>query len=63
MLKSGIILFFYVDDIIIVYKKSRQPEADSVINQLRAKYNISGGEDLEWFLGMRIIRDRSNKVI
>ncbi|EEA18572.1 hypothetical protein EYB25_008686 [Talaromyces marneffei] len=56
-------LFFYVDDIVLAYKKSRQLEADSVLNQLRAKYNISGGEDLEWFLGMRIIRDRSNKVI
>uniref|UniRef100_A0A093ULN7 Retrovirus-related Pol polyprotein from transposon TNT 1-94 n=1 Tax=Talaromyces marneffei PM1 TaxID=1077442 RepID=A0A093ULN7_TALMA len=63
MLKSGIMLFFYVDDIVLAYKKSRQLEADSVLNQLRAKYNISGGEDLEWFLGMRIIRDRSNKVI
>ncbi|EED13613.1 conserved hypothetical protein [Talaromyces stipitatus ATCC 10500] len=63
MLKSGIILFFYVDDIVVAYKKSHQPEADSVMNQLRAKYKISGGGDLEWFLGMRVIRDRSNKVI
>uniref|UniRef100_A0A093ULP4 Retrovirus-related Pol polyprotein from transposon TNT 1-94 n=1 Tax=Talaromyces marneffei PM1 TaxID=1077442 RepID=A0A093ULP4_TALMA len=63
MLKSGVMLFFYVDDIVVAYKKSRQSEADSVLKQLRAKYNISGGEDLVWFLGMRIIRDRSNKVI
>jgi hypothetical protein len=63
MLKSGIMLFFYVDDIVMAYKKNRQLEADSVLSQLRAKYDISGGEDLEWFLGMRIIRDRSNKVI
>ncbi|EEA25069.1 conserved hypothetical protein [Talaromyces marneffei ATCC 18224] len=63
MLKSGVMLFFYVDDIVVAYKKSRQLEANSILNQLRAKYNISGGEDLEWFLGMRIIRDRSNKMI
>ncbi|EED11486.1 hypothetical protein TSTA_007760 [Talaromyces stipitatus ATCC 10500] len=34
-----------------------------VMNQLRAKYKISGGGDLEWFLGIRVIRDQSNKVI
>ncbi|KAL3712549.1 hypothetical protein TMatcc_001248 [Talaromyces marneffei ATCC 18224] len=63
MLKSGVMLFFYVDDIVVAYKKSRQLEANLILNQLRAKYNISGGEDLEWFLGIRIIRDRSNKMI
>ena len=57
MLKSGIMLFFYVDDIVMAYKKNRQPEADLVLSQLRAKYDISGGEDLEWFLGMRIIQN------
>ncbi|EED11464.1 hypothetical protein TSTA_007540 [Talaromyces stipitatus ATCC 10500] len=50
ILKSGIILFFYVDNIVVTYKKSHQLEADSVMNQLRAKYKISGGGDLEWFL-------------
>ncbi|EED15704.1 conserved hypothetical protein [Talaromyces stipitatus ATCC 10500] len=38
------------DDIVITYKTSHQLEADSVMNQLCAKYKISGGGDLEWFL-------------
>jgi hypothetical protein len=56
-------LFFYVDDIVVAYKKDREAEAKSVMKELCAKYHITGGEDLEWFLGMRIIRDRSSKII
>ncbi|EED12038.1 hypothetical protein TSTA_001100 [Talaromyces stipitatus ATCC 10500] len=52
MLKSGIILFFYVDDIVVAYKKDREAEAKSVMKELCAKYHITSGEDLEWFLGM-----------
>ncbi|QGA13501.1 hypothetical protein EYB26_001151 [Talaromyces marneffei] len=63
MLRSGIILFFYVDDIVLAYKKEREAEANEIMARLRKKYNITGGEDLDWFLGMRIVRDREKKLI
>ncbi|KAE8548982.1 hypothetical protein EYB25_009365 [Talaromyces marneffei] len=63
MLRSGIILFFYIDDIVLAYKKEREAEANEIMARLRKKYNITGGEDLDWFLGMRIVRDREKKLI
>uniref|UniRef100_A0A093VHM0 Retrovirus-related Pol polyprotein from transposon TNT 1-94 n=1 Tax=Talaromyces marneffei PM1 TaxID=1077442 RepID=A0A093VHM0_TALMA len=44
-----IILFFYVDDIVLAYKKEREAEANEIMARLRKKYNITGGEDLDWF--------------
>jgi hypothetical protein len=34
-----------------------------LISRLRGKYNLTGGDDLRWFLGIEIIRDRANRRI
>ena len=58
--KNGILLFYYVDDIVLAYRKSNEHKALDVIDQLREKkLNISGGEDLQWFLGIEVIQDQS----
>ena len=33
------------------------------MRKLQTKYNIAGGDDLQWFLGIEIIRDRQNRLI
>jgi hypothetical protein len=38
-------------------------EAQQTIKQLQERYTITGGHDLQWFLGMEIIRNRSNRKI
>lgn len=63
MIKGGIIFFFYVDDIIIAYRKQRQAEVDSTVKTFQEKYKLTGGEDVQWFLGMEILRDRAQERI
>ena len=63
MIKDGVIIFFYVDDIIIAYHSKQQQEAMKAIELIKRKYLCTGGEDLQWFLGMEVIRDRDQKTI
>jgi hypothetical protein len=63
MIRDGIIIFFYVDDIILAYAQSTEQEAQQAIRQLQERYTITGGHDLHWFLGMEIMRSRSNRKI
>ena len=44
---DGILIFFYVDDIVLAYRKSQESKAQDLMNQLKRHYNISGGEDLQ----------------
>jgi len=52
-----------VDDIVIAYKKDREDVVHRLINDLKKQYNLDGGKELQWFLGIRIIRDRIRKLI
>jgi hypothetical protein len=60
---KGILIFFYVDDIVVAYRKSYEPMVHSMIGQLKRQYNLEGGNELQWFLGIRILRDRDRKII
>src|SRR5436190_11131644 len=59
---DGILIFFYVDDIVLAYRKSQESKAKELLSRLKGHYNISGGEDLQWFLGIAIYRDRKNRL-
>jgi hypothetical protein len=63
MIKDGIIIFFYVDDIIVTYSNKQTKEADSAIKLLQQKYTMTGGNDLQWFLGVEVIRQRDQHLI
>ncbi|KAF9733719.1 polyprotein [Paraphaeosphaeria minitans] len=63
MIKDGVIIFFYVDDIIIAYHSKQQQEATRAVELIQDKYLCTGGEDLQWFLGVEVIRDRTQKTI
>jgi hypothetical protein len=63
MIKNGIIIFFYVDDITFAYRKEKQQDAEAIIKELQAKFTLTGGKDLQWFLGVEIIRDRPNRKL
>ena len=55
---NGILICFYVDDIIIAFQKSKEQTVHQFIEQLKARYKLTGGPKLQWFLGMEVIRDR-----
>jgi hypothetical protein len=59
--KDGVIIFFYVDDIVMAYPKEKSKQAAQLLKDLQKNYTITGGHNLQWFLGMEVIRDRSNK--
>lgn len=63
MTKGGVIIFFYVDDIVLAYRKQREDEVERITRALQAKYKLTGGTPLQWFLGVEIIRDRENKLL
>jgi hypothetical protein len=56
---KGVFIFFYVNNIIVMYSKNCKSEAQSVVEEIKQKYSIIGGEDLQWFLRIELIRDCS----
>ena len=52
MLKSGIIIFFYVNDIIFCYRKTDEKKAQEAIKELSKEYQISTLGELKWLLGI-----------
>ena len=61
--RNGVIIFFYVDDIVIAFREAQRQEALRTIIQLRSRYQLTGGEPLQWFLGMEVLRDRTRGLI
>ena len=52
----GIILFYYIDDFNIAYEPEQTSLAESIINNLRKSFTITGGEDIHWYLGIEITK-------
>uniref|UniRef100_A0A093UNR6 Retrovirus-related Pol polyprotein from transposon TNT 1-94 n=2 Tax=Talaromyces marneffei PM1 TaxID=1077442 RepID=A0A093UNR6_TALMA len=55
--KDGIILFFYVDDVVTLFKPEKEAHAKELWDRLMSKYPARAMGELSWFLGTRIIRD------
>ncbi|KAJ5359242.1 uncharacterized protein N7496_011655 [Penicillium cataractarum] len=54
----GIIVFFYVDDILIANHPSVREKAKQLEKDLEAHWELTDHGEAEWFLNIRIIRDR-----
>jgi len=61
--KDGVLVFFYVDDIVIAFEKGKRQQVDTLIRSLKSRYKMTGGGDLQWFLGIEVIRDRRQQTI
>jgi hypothetical protein len=53
-----LIIFFYVDDIVVLGRKEHLAHFDEFEKKLRARYEIRALGELTWFLGIRLLRDR-----
>ncbi|TGJ88306.1 hypothetical protein E0Z10_g433 [Xylaria hypoxylon] len=62
-IRQGVLIFFYVDDIIIAHRRKDNAKVSRLSDHLHSKYKISGSDPVQWFLGMEIIRDRPNQTI
>jgi hypothetical protein len=58
-----LIVFFYVDDIIILSHLSARASYKEFKVKLQASYKLREIQDVNWFLGMRIVRHREEKRI
>ncbi|KAK6586176.1 hypothetical protein PZA11_001233 [Diplocarpon coronariae] len=58
---SRILIVTYVDDFLVVAKKG--DIYDKFKRDLRNLFEITGGEPANYFLGVRIVRDRQNRTI
>ena len=58
-----IILFFYVDDIVVICRKHNSDKLQEFEKALLKRFEMHALGELKWFLGIRITRDRANKKI
>jgi hypothetical protein len=63
MLKGGIVVFFYVDDIVFCYRKTDEKKAQEAIKELSKEYQMSTLGELKWFLGIHVLRNRSQRLL
>jgi hypothetical protein len=45
--KDGILIFFYVDDIVFAFQKEKSQQAKDVAEHLKRTYNLTGGRNLQ----------------
>lgn len=60
---AGIIVFFYVDDILVASHQSARDKAASIEKELHQHWELTDHGDAGWFLGIRILRDRQHKKL
>lgn len=61
--RDGVIIFFYVDDIVVAFREEKRGGADDLIMHLRSRFALQGGDEIQWFLGVAVVRDRATKTI
>ena len=57
------IVLFFVDDITVLYEKRYTREVDDFEKMLFETYEMRKIGELEWFLGIKIIRDRTSRQL
>ena len=60
-LDDHLIVFFFVDDICYMYRACDQAIADEFRDNLASRFKIRDLGELRWFLGIRVVRDRSQR--
>src|SRR5438034_6910431 len=56
-------VIFYVDDVLLLYRREDKEKALEFKKKLAEKYEIRDEGEVKWFLGIRVIRDRQQRKI
>ena len=59
--KDRILIFFYVDDIVIAYQKGQ--DLKELVAILKKRYKLIRGNELQQFLGIEIVRNRTRRLL
>jgi hypothetical protein len=62
-MNNGILVFFYVDDIVLLYRSRALPQLHKLRQALMQKYEMRDLRELSWFLRIRVIRDRKKRKL
>jgi len=63
MINGGVVVFFYVDDIVFCYRKRDEARAKVFVDQLQQSYKMNMLGPLKWFLGIHILRNRATRTL
>ena len=63
MINKRVIVFFYINDIIIYYRKKNKTKARITISELQTKYVMNVLKSLKWFLEVHILQDKAKKLL
>ena len=63
MLNGGIVVFFYVDDIVFCYRKHEEERTRALIRELQKTYIMNILGELRCFLGIHVLRDRRQRLL
>ena len=61
MTKGDIVIFFYVDDLVFCFEEKNRAEMEETVRSLRQRFHLEGGGELQWFLGIEVMRNRVAK--
>jgi hypothetical protein len=56
-------MFFFVDNIAVIHRKKDQVFAIEFAKKLLTTYLLTAKNEIKWFLGIRITRDRTTRKI
>ena len=60
---KGVVAFYYVDDIVFIYREKDKALADKTITGLKRQIRMTDCKELKWFLGIHILRDRKRRLL
>jgi Reverse transcriptase (RNA-dependent DNA polymerase) len=63
LVSDWLILFFYVDDIVLLFTKENRTKAEEFVTRMKTELQLREITDANWFLGIRIVRDRSKRLL
>ena len=63
IIKEGILIFFYINNIVFIFRKNKTGIIKGIVKKLKTKYQLIGGGEFQWFLGIQVLHNRKNKII
>ncbi len=61
--KEDIFYFFFIDDIVFVFKKKDQPNIKEIVNTLKEKFKLEELGEFKWFLRIYIFKDKDKQLL
>ena len=61
--KHIVYLVVYINNFLLIYPKSYKQTVNKIVKGIKKKYNLTGGNNVNTFLSIRIIKNRKSKKL